>query len=285
MSDHRDDFIIAIRYALLKKGAKQKFSLVFLIFLSISILVLDKFSLPFMRPVRAILNDFIYHVSVISVQPKKLSTFLVQKTKAHYNVISENKILREEMEYLKKQKFNNAYLASENEILKKALDYSDSTSFDQNFSITAKVILDQQSPFLKSILINKGTKSGITKGMTVFSKDYIMGTIIETNFLSSRVLLLSDLNSKLPVIIANTDINAILEGTGKKDKLTLSYLPTNYQIEPNTVFFTSGKDGFLTPGIPVAISYLDKKNNILIKLLGDPDQALIVNVTNGQINQ
>ena len=93
MSDHRDDFIIAIRYALL-------------IFLSISILVLDKFSLPFMRPVRAILNDFIYHVSVISVQPKKLSTFLVQKTKAHYNVISENKILREEMEYLNPSKYN-----------------------------------------------------------------------------------------------------------------------------------------------------------------------------------
>ena len=121
--------------------------------------------------------------------------------------------------------------------------------------------------------------------MTVFNRDYLMGIIIETNFITSRVLLLSDLNSKIPVVIEKTDINAILEGTGKKRKLRLSYLPDDYQIEPGTIIFTSGKDGFLMPGIPVAISYLDKKNNILIKLLGDPDQALIVNVTNGQFNQ
>ena len=285
MAEHRDDFIIAIRYALLKKGAKQKFSLFFLILLSISIITLDKFSLPFMSPIRAMLNDIIYHVSVVSAQPDRLRKLIVLKTKEHYYVLNENKYLKKEMEFLKKQKFNNAYLSSENQLLKKALNFSDSTGFEQNFSISAKVILDQQSPFLKSILINKGTKNGITKGMTVFSKDYLMGTVIETNFLSSRVLLLSDLNSKVPIIIAKTDINAILEGTGKKEKLRLNYLPENYQIEVNTIFFTSGKDGFLTPGIPVAKSYLDKKNKISIKLLGDPDQALIVNVTNGQINQ
>ncbi len=285
MADHRDDFIIAIRYALLKKGAKQKFSLFFLILLSIAIITLDKISLPLMTPARAVLNDIVYHVSVASSQPAKLKNFLVNKTKQHYYVMNENKFLKQEIEFLKKQKFNNAYLSSENQILKDALNFSNNISFEQNFSIAAKVILDQKSPFLKSILINKGTRNGIAKGMTVFNKDYLMGIIIETNFITSRVLLLSDLNSKIPVVIEKTDINAILEGTGKKRKLRLSYLPDDYQIEPDTIIFTSGKDGFLMPGIPVAISYLDKKNNILIKLLGDPDQALIVNVTNGQFNQ
>ena len=120
--------------------------------------------------------------------------------------------------------------------------------------------------------------------MTVFSKDYLMGTVIETNYLSARVLLLTDLNSKLPIVIEGTDINAILEGTGKKQNLQLSYLPEKYVLEPKKIFFTSGKDGFLSPGIPVAESYLNKKK-ILIRLLGDPDQALIVNVTDGRINK
>ena len=53
----------------------------------------------------------------------------------------------------------------------------------------ANVTIDQGSPFLKSILINKGTKHEITKGMTVFSKNYLIGTVIETNYISSRVLL------------------------------------------------------------------------------------------------
>ena len=285
MADNRDDFIIAIRYALLKKGAKQKFSLFFLILISISIITLDKLSPQFMTGPRAVLNDLVYHVSVISSQPSKLKRYIFKKTKKHYDVISENIFLKEEIEFLKKQKFNNAYLTSENEVLKQALNFSEEKSFEQDFSIVAKVILDQESPFLKSLLINKGTKDGVEKGMTVFSKDYLTGTVIETNYLSSRVLLLTDLNSKLPILIEGTDVNAILEGTGKKLDLNLNYLPENYKIEKNKTIFTSGKDGFLAPGIPVAISYLSKKDEVLIKLISDPDQALIVNVTNGQINQ
>jgi rod shape-determining protein MreC len=285
MADHRDDFIIAIRYALLKKGAKQKFSLFFLIILSISIITLDRISPPYTTPVRAILNDLVYHVSVISSQPLKLKNNLIKKISKHYDVMGENIYLKQEMEYLKKQKFNNSFLSSENEILKQALDLSINKNFEQNFSIAAKIILDQESPFLKSVLINKGTKNDMLKGMTVFSKDYLVGTVIETNYLTSRVLLLTDLNSKLPVIIEGTDINAILEGTGKNLNLRLNYLPENYQIEENKLIFTSGKDGFLSAGIPVAKTYLNKKNKVLIKLLSDPDQALIVNVTNGQINQ
>ena len=86
MSDHRDDFIIAIRYALLKKGAKQKFSLFFLILLSISIISLDRMSLPFMTPVRAVLNDFVYRVSVVTAQPFRLKNFLFKAVDKHYNV-------------------------------------------------------------------------------------------------------------------------------------------------------------------------------------------------------
>jgi rod shape-determining protein MreC len=285
MADHRDDFIIAIRYALLKKSAKQKFSLFFLITISIAIITLDKLSPSIVRPVKAVLNDLVYHVSVISAQPAILKKNIGQKIKLHYNTVSDNEYLRKEIEYLKKQKFNNAYLSSENQLLKNALDLSIIKGLKQDFSISAKVILDQSSPYLKSILTNKGTKSGIKKGMTVFSNDYLMGTIIETNYLTSRVLLLTDLNSKLPIVIEDTNINAILEGTGKKQNLKLRYLPENYIIEPNKIIFTSGKDGFLLPGIPVAETYLNKKNKILIRLLGDPNQAIIVNVTNGQIKR
>jgi rod shape-determining protein MreC len=285
MADYRDDFIIAIRYALLKKSAKQKFSLFFLITISIAIITLDKLSPSIVRPVKAVLNDLVYHVSVISAQPAILKKNIGQKIKLHYNTVSDNEYLRKEIEYLKKQKFNNAYLSSENQLLKNALDLSIIKGLKQDFSISAKVILDQSSPYLKSILTNKGTKSGIKKGMTVFSNDYLMGTIIETNYLTSRVLLLTDLNSKLPIVIEDTNINAILEGTGKKQNLKLRYLPENYIIEPNKIIFTSGKDGFLLPGIPVAETYLNKKNKILIRLLGDPNQAIIVNVTNGQIKR
>ena len=285
MADYRDDFIIAIRYALLKKGAKQKFSLFFLILLSISIISLDKFLPKFMAPIRSILNDVVYHTSVVSSQPTVFRKYIVKISEQHYKLLKKNKFLESELHYLNQEKFNNVFLKTENEILKEALDLSNNNQFERDFSISARVILDQSSPFLKSILINKGTNSGITKGMAVFSKDYLMGIVIETNYLTSRVLLLTDLNSKIPVVIAESNTNAILEGTGNQQNLRLSYLPATFVMESNKIIFTSGKDGFLSPGIPVAQTYLDKKNKILIKLLGDPNQALIVNVVGGPIKR
>ena len=118
--------------------------------------------------------------------------------------------------------------------------------------------------------------------MAVFSKNYLIGTIIETNYLSSRVLLITDLNSKIPSIIEDTDINVILAGRGNKNDFTLEYLPENFLLSTNKIIFTSGKDGFLKSGMPVAETYLDKNNIVKIRSLVDPQQASIVHITKGQ---
>ena len=173
-------------------------------------------------------------------------------------------------------------LIRENENLKLALGLEKIKITEEDSITIAKVIVDQRSPFLKSLLINKGTKHNIIKGMTVFSKNYLIGTVIETNYLSSRVLLITDLNSKIPTIIQDSDINVILAGKGDKNDFKLEYLPDDFPLESNKIIFTSGKDGFLKTGMPVAETYLDKKNRLKIRSLTDPQQASIVHVTKGQ---
>ena len=84
MADNRDDFIIAIRYALLKKGAKQKFSLFFLISFSVLIITLDKISVPFIQSTRAVLNDFVYEVSTIVSLPGKFVSYVNQEKKKSF---------------------------------------------------------------------------------------------------------------------------------------------------------------------------------------------------------
>ena len=285
MADNRDDFIIALRYALLKKGAKQKFSLFFLISFSILIITLDKASLPLITTVRAILNDFVYQTSYVASTPGKFLNYLNKKKIKHFNLINKNKILKEEIEILKNDRYDSLFLKTENTNLKQALKLGNARDMNEVSPITAKVILDQNSPYLKSLSINKGRKDGIIKGMTVFSKSYLIGTIIESNYLTSRVLLITDLNSKIPVVIQETDVNAILAGAGEKTELTLEYLPEEYVLETNKIVYTSGKDGFLAVGLPVAKTYLNKKNKIKIQSLADPQQALIVHVTRGNFNR
>jgi len=284
MSDSRDDFIIALRYALLKKGAKQKFSLSFLILFSIFIIVLDKYSIQPVNFVRSTINDIVYRTTVITQSPGKLLEYLVSKTNDHFDVYNENIILKEKISVLEKKKFDKSFLKTENENLKLALGLDKVKIIEEDSITIAKVMVDQMSPFLKSLLINKGTKHGLVKGMTVFSKNYLIGTIIETNYLSSRVLLITDLNSKIPAVIENTDVNVILSGNGNKNDFNLEYLPENFVLEPDKIIFTSGKDGFLKTGMPVAKTYLDKKNKIKIRSLADPQQASIVHITRGQFN-
>ena len=282
MSDRRDDFIIALRYSLLKKGAKQKFSLFFLIILSIFIITLDRLSIPPINYVRATINDLVYRVTVLGALPGKTMIYLNLKAKTHFNIYDENNSLKKELELLKKNQYDISYLQTENENLKLALGLEKVKNSDEDIVTIAKTIVDQSSPFLKSLIINKGTKHGIVKGMTVFSKNYLIGTIVETNYISSRVLLITDLNSKIPGIIEDSDVNIILAGNGNKNNFNLEYLPEEFLLEPNKIIFTSGKDGFLKTGMPIAKTYLNKDNKIKIKSLTDPQQASIVHVTKGQ---
>ena len=101
----------------------------------------------------------------------------------------------------------------ENKELKELInDYVSSSD-----KILAKIIVDHESPFLKSIIINKGIKDNIKIGTNIYDQSYLVGRVIEVNYKTSRVLLLSDLNSNVPVTIAPQNIQAIVTGTGGDD--------------------------------------------------------------------
>ena len=93
----------------------------------------------------------------------------------------------------------------------------------------AKIILDKNSPYLNSVIINKGSKFRIKLGMPVLSGNNLVGRIVEVNFLSSRILFLNDLNSRIPVVISPNGTQAILSGIGRK-RPVLEYLPENFQV-------------------------------------------------------
>ena len=283
MADSRDDFIIAIRYALLKKGTKQKFSLFFLISLSLLIITLDKLSIPFLLSTRAVVNDFVYKVAYVASIPGKFISYLGKEGQEHYNLAEKNIILEEEIKKLKSERYNSLFLKTENKNLRYSLSIDKITANKADIVISTRVIIDSKSPYLKSLLINKGKNHGIIKGMTAFSKGYLIGRVIESNFLTARVLLISDLNSRIPVIVQDTDVNGILAGSGSRTDFNLEYLPDDFLIEPNKIIFTSGKDGMLISGMPVAETYLNEKGRVKIKSLANPTQALIVQVTSGQI--
>jgi len=251
----RDDFIIAIRSAFLNKGNKQRFSLIGLIVFSIGLLILSKVNLPVTNYLKILLNEIVYRSSFIVSVPERKIYNLTNKIKDHYNIYNDYLLIKEEANQLQSEKYETQFLREENKRLKKIIkEY-----IYKSEELVAKVLIDKKSPFLKSIIVNKGSKDNIKLGMAVLDGSYLVGKIVEVNYLTSRALLVSDLNSKIPVGIEPNNIQSILTGTGKQNG-KIEYLENEISIEDKSIVYTSGSGGLFKSGIPVGIYYKENSD-------------------------
>jgi rod shape-determining protein MreC len=271
MSVSRDDFSIAFRSALLQRGGAQKFSILSLIILALFIFFLDVYSFTAVKMTRSFINDVVFRVSYIASSPSRLMPNLGKGIASHLNLKEENEKLREVIENYKSLNLNLEYLTNENKNLRKVLNAENIIRAKD--IVLAKVLVDRNSPFLKSIIINKGTQSGIKKGMPVTQNNYLVGRIVDVNYLSSRVLLLTDLNSRISVTLDTDSSQAILTGSGTKNP-KLEYLPEEYEFKEDINVFASGKERIFIPGTPIGKTTAQGD----VKLHVDPNQLSFVTV-------
>ena len=247
MSTSRDDFIIAIRSALLKKGNRQKFSLFTLLIASCLILSLEYFKTGPIDKFRSITKDIIYRGSYIVSIPFNLIEDSYVKIQDHMNMYDEYRLLKEKEFNISSLENDLKFFKSENIKLR---NFINEEPLKEGKYIITKVLIDKESPYIKSLIINKGFESGIEKGMAALDRTYMIGKVIETNYLSSRILLVNDLNSKIPVIIEPGNTQAILNGLGSNYG-ELEYLPKNNIVDTGHIAYTSGSDRIFLPGIPI----------------------------------
>ena len=259
MATGRDDFVIAFRSAFLKKKDKQKFSLLSLIFLSIIVIIIGNLNLKVIQIIKSGINEVAYRSSFfVSIPENKIKKLNIE-IKEHMNLYENYKKKDLELKTLKENKLINDYLILENKKLRILIDESINSE-----EIFAKVLIDKESPYLKSIVLNKGTKDKIKMGMAILDGVYLVGQIIEVNFTNSRALLLSDLNSKIPVLLEPHGIQAVASGTGKNYGV-IEHTKEEYTNEINVnekIVYTSGLGGLFKPGIPVGKISKDSDNKI-----------------------
>lgn len=248
MSVSRDDFVIAIRSAFLKKETKQKFSLLSLIFLSIFILILSNYDFRIIKLIKSGINEVIFRGSYVISTPEKILNYTKKEFEYHLAVHSKVLEYEKQLKEYKSQDLSYAILNFENQKLREQLD----DYLVSNELIFAKIIIDNDSPYLKSIVLNKGSKDGVLNGMVVLDQNYLVGKIIDVNYTTSRVLLLSDINSKIPISISPNNLQAIVSGTGG-ELAKIEFLKKDHykKIESNSIVYTSGTAGLIKSGIPI----------------------------------
>ena len=270
----RDDFIIAIRSAFLKKGTQQRFSLIALIFFSMKLLTFGKLNFIGVQYLKTGIKEIVYRSSFIVSRPENYLKESYQKIKRHFLFYNDYVEIKSELKTIKSKQIVDEYILEENKRLKKIIDdYLIDTD-----EIVAKILIDKSSPFLRSIIINKGSKNNVKLGMAALDESFLVGKVVEVNYLTSRVLLVSDLNSKIPVTIEPGGYQSILSGTGK-DFAVLQYLKEDYPIIKDSLVYTSGSGGVFRAGIPIGkIKSLDENNVREVDFFSDFSQLRFVKI-------
>jgi len=278
MATGRDDFVIAIRSAFLKKKDKQKFSLLTLIVLSIFVIVLSNFNFKAIQFVKLGINEVIYRSSHIASIPENKLKEITLKFKSHMDLYKSHQKELIKIENSDQLKLQNEFLTAENEKLRELLDESINSE-----EIFARVLIDKDSPYLKSVVLNKGTKDKVKIGMAVIDDVYLVGQIIEVNYTNSRALLLSDLNSKIPSVLEPDDIQAVISGTGSDfGKIEHTQEEFREDFKNKEIFaYTSGLGGLFKPGIP--IGKIDNISDGKINFFSDFTQLNYVKIVSYKI--
>jgi len=273
MDTSRDDFGIAIRSAFLKKGTQQRFSLFILAVLSILLIFVETIETKPLSLARSFIKDVIYRGSLVVSYPNKTFSKTYSFFDDHISLYRNYDKLIEENKKLKNNISKSEFLMMENTQLRKLIEEQ---SLSESNLVSARVIFDKQSPYLNSFVINIGGNKKIKRGMAVLDGENFIGRVVDVNYFSSRVLLVSDLNSKIPVLVEPTGKHAILTGHGNNNP-TLDYLPENHKIKDGDKVYTSGQEGIFSPGIPIGQVNIEKKL-VKVLLFSNLKQITFVNI-------
>lgn len=186
----------------------------------------------------------------------------------------DNDSLRAENEKLKEWYQAALMLQSENKALRDLLNVDNPQA--KNF-ITTRVIADASSTYAKSLVVEGGRASGVTKGQGVVSHEGLLGRVIEAGARTARVLLLQDINSRIPVLVEGSNARAILAGTNGAMP-ALDHLAADSKIAAGQRVITSGLGGLFPYGIPVGETVLNSDGSVSVALYAAPDRSQHVQV-------
>jgi len=222
---------------------KSAFRTYLIFLLSFLLIYLDFSNQKVIKELKKYINDataysahiITYPIKELIEIPREIKTIIDLKDQKNQLVLLENKIeeLQQQNFFLKQDYKKNQEFLKEEELYQSEVIY-------------AKVISNIDSIFSNSFMLNKGSKDGLKIGNPVVKNNNLVGQISEVNYNSARGIFLTDINSRVPVVIGESMTNAILAGSPlKENKLSLEFLPKEHKIENNDKIFTSDIDGVL----------------------------------------
>ncbi|GAM54484.1 rod shape-determining protein mreC [Vibrio ishigakensis] len=198
--------------------------------------------------VRYVLSSAVSPIQYAADLPRAMFAGFYERMSSKQEVLTTNKALREELLRMKSDLTLLAQYREENKRFRKLLG----SSFvrDEKKVVTEVMAVDSSS-YHQQVVIDKGRVDGVYQGQPVLNESGIVGQVAEVSAHNSRVLLLPDSNSAIPVQVIRNDIRVIAAGTGNLSEMQLQHIPSNFDIEEGDVLVSSGLGGIYPEGYPV----------------------------------
>jgi len=187
---------------------------------------------------------------------------------------AENIRLKQENLRLKEWYQTALLLEAENKSLRDLLNVKIEPHYK---TITARTLADNGNAFAKSILISAGSKDGVQKGQAVMASEGLIGRVVEAGQHSARVLLITDINSRVPVLVEDTRQHAILAGSNETST-SLLHLPPDSNVKEGVRVITSGHGGMFPHGLVIGRIAQDENGAVQVQPFADFDRLVHVRV-------
>lgn len=255
---------------------------VILIVISLILLLLSTLRPQVFEGIRTTLSDRFAPVLRLVSWPFDGATSLFSNVRDIAALRAESERLESENARLREWYQMALLLESENKSLRELLNLKIDPEFEY---MSARIISGSGQNFVKSLLVAAGTRDGVSKGDSVLTGDGLIGRLIETGENTSRILLVTDINSRVPIIIEGTTLHAIMRGVNT-DTPELIFFPRESEIAEGARVITSGHGGIYPPRLPVGRIETDGEGRKLVRLFADSDRLQFVRILlmNGKLN-
>lgn len=252
----------------------KKFAIVLLFFIAFIMMMFNKTDAVLIDKTSSIATDIFSPVIELLAIPAKIVSGTLNYFYDFKNIREENERLREENRELVIKSTKAAALEVENKLLYDLLNYV--SPKDADF-ITAKVIAEESNAFSRALILYTAGQNNVKKGQIVLSDKGVIGRIERVGSVYSKVLLLTDINSKVPVIIENSRVRGILSGDNTSVP-KLIFTPLEAEITVGDKIVTSGVAGVFPSGLPIGKVVSIEKNNIKVKTFSNLDRIEYVRI-------
>lgn len=238
-----------IRLASPLKAWASRFALLLLVGAAFGLMLIGRTNSFLVEETRTAVTDMVTPILDAVSQPVDTLSGVIDQAEALANLQSENVALKEQNARLLHWQAVARRLEAENAALR---NLSQMVPDPQMRFITARVVGDPGGAFVRSVLINAGERNGIAKGQAATTGAGLAGRVAEVGLRSSRVLLVTDINSRIPVVVGLGRDRAVLAGDNT-DAPQLLYLGRTAKLQLGDRVTTSGHGGVFPPGLPIGV--------------------------------